>query len=438
MARMSGSGARRPRTARLTASGSCPRWAERRARSCRAPSRRPGHRITTRIAVPRPRPGDPIFVADRNGAESRQTLRRGRPASIKHYLDLVARRPLHLLRARNPVPDDMDIWRIPSAGGDRRAADASQFARRLSRACSTNALWSTSATREDGSGSGLYAMDIERRIPHAVSSGLEEYISRRPPAPTAGGSWRPSPIRPETSGPSRSRTTSSTIRRQRASSCRRTRGRTSIRARLLRLSLIKGGADGLWKFKDGVETELWKGSDGAVSAAPAVSPDGTQIGFVVRREGRALLYVMASDGTERARIAETLDVRDTPSWSPDGKWIAVVAARGRRRTRSSRYRWTGGAPVRLVDGVNRHLQSGLVTRRALHPVLRGQGRSDASGFEAVTPDGQPFPTARDLRSGTRETGIVSAGREETASSLQGSCGIRTSGCWIFRPGACGS
>ena len=33
------------------------------------------------------------------------------------------------------------------------------------------------ATREDGSGSGLYAMDVERRIPHAVSSGLEEYLS---------------------------------------------------------------------------------------------------------------------------------------------------------------------------------------------------------------------------------------------------------------------
>ena len=62
----------------------------------------------------------------------------------------------------------------------------------------------------------------------------------------------------------------------------------------------KGGADGLWKLKEGVVTELWKGSDGGVVAAPAVSPDGTQICFSSREQGRSHLYLMSSRWHKRS------------------------------------------------------------------------------------------------------------------------------------------
>src|SRR5262249_16943551 len=86
-----------------------------------------------------------------------------------------------------------------------------------------------------------------------------------------------------------------------------------------------GGADGGWKLKDGVRTELWKGIDGAVTVAPAVSRDGSQICFVARIGDRSYLYLMAGDGTGAHRVSDSLDVGDAPSFSPDGKWIAVVA-----------------------------------------------------------------------------------------------------------------
>src|SRR5262249_32846575 len=77
----------------------------------------------------------------------------------------------------------------------------------------------------------------------------------------------------------------------------------------------RGGPNGLWKRWNESETELWKGSDGALSTAAAISSDGKQIAFVVRRKGRGVLHVMAADGTNPHPVAETMDVRDAPSWS---------------------------------------------------------------------------------------------------------------------------
>src|SRR6185295_18199598 len=205
--------------------------------------------------------------------------------------------------------------------------------------------------RPDGSGSGLYAMDIERRIPHAASFGFEEYISvaasadrRRLVATVANPSshlWTV-PITDEV-------VEEGAVSRFSLPAVRATAPRFGP-DRLLFLS-SKGDADGLWSFKDGAATELWRGSEGAVAAAPAISPDGGRICFVVRHEDRGHLYVMAADGTGSRRIAESLDVRDAPSWSPDGKWIVVAASQVKEQP-LFKVPVNGGAPVRLVGGVN--------------------------------------------------------------------------------------
>ena len=152
----------------------------------------------------------------------------------------------------------------------------------------------------------------------------------------------------------------------------------------------KGGADGLWKFQNDSETELWKGSDGAVTAAPAVSPDGTQICFVVRREGQGRLYLMASDGTNARPIAEALEVREAPSWSPDGKWIAICAEEAKANP-LFKVPVDGGAPVRLVDGVDAVISNPVWSPDGRF-ILYSEGKGAAlHRLRGVTPDKQPFP-----------------------------------------------
>src|SRR6185295_11696891 len=71
----------------------------------------------------------------------------------------------------------------------------------------------------------------------------------------------------------------------------------------------KGGADGLWKLDgSGAAVELWKGGDGGVVAAPAISPDGRRICFSYRKEGRAALYAINANGTGLTSLATSIEV----------------------------------------------------------------------------------------------------------------------------------
>jgi Tol biopolymer transport system component len=85
--------------------------------------------------------------------------------------------------------------------------------------------------------------------------------------------------------------------------------------------------------------------------------------------------------------AEKLDIRDAPSWSSDGKWIAVVGSEGGKEQPLFRVPADGGPPERLADGV------------AYSPVCSPDGRfivyaeghqGRSMQLKAVTPDGRPF------------------------------------------------
>jgi serine/threonine protein kinase/Tol biopolymer transport system component len=328
-------------------------------------------------------PGDPVFIADRNGGNPRQVLV-DKPGIHNHYLTWSPDgRFVYFVRGV-PSPYDMDIWRIRSAGGVAERLTHHR-ARVAYPAFVDDRTLIYSATREDGSGSGLYAMNVERRIVHTVSSGLEEFVSvaasadgRRLVATVAN------PVQNFWTAPISNRVVDdSGVARFRIAAVRSANPRFGPDY-LVYLS-SRGGADGVWKLKDGAETELWKGSEGAVVVAPAVSPDGSRICFVARIGGRSYLYLMAADGTDAHRLAEPLDVVDAPSWSPDGKWIAVVSNEGNGEVPLFKVPVDGGAPVRLVGGGNYNPVWSLDGRFIVYSESRGGPSYQLRG---ITPDKQ--------------------------------------------------
>jgi Tol biopolymer transport system component len=85
-------------------------------------------------------------------------------------------------------------------------------------------------------------------------------------------------------------------------------------------------------------------------------------------------------------LADSLDVRGAPSWSPDGKWIAIAAKDG-EAVRAFKIRLEGGAPVRLVDSVSFNPVWSPDGRLILYS---GTPRGRSVPLRAVTPDGKPF------------------------------------------------
>jgi len=128
-----------------------------------------------RIAYHTADPGDPIFVADRNGADATQIFI-GKPGIHNHYPVWSPDGRFVYFALGTLSPFHMDIWRIPSAGGTAERLTNHDSRVAYPAFLDERTLLYT-ASRPDGSGSGLFAMDVDRRIPHAVSFGLEEYVS---------------------------------------------------------------------------------------------------------------------------------------------------------------------------------------------------------------------------------------------------------------------
>ena len=57
------------------------------------------------------------------------------------------------------------------------------------------------------------------------------------------------------------------------------------------------------------------------------SPDGTQIAFVGRTQGRFDLFVMNLDGTGLQRITQDMGNNEDPTWSPDGRYLVFSSTR---------------------------------------------------------------------------------------------------------------
>jgi Tol biopolymer transport system component/DNA-binding winged helix-turn-helix (wHTH) protein len=304
-----------------------------------------------RIAYHTPGAGDPIFIADRNGNNPNQVFGQ-QPGFHSHFLTWSPDGRYIYFAKGTPTTEEMDIFRIPVSTSPPPTPERITYFN--ARVAYLDWLDSRtlifSATAEDGSGQWLYSMDVEHRILHRVSSGIEDqYLSvsvnkvrpRRLVATVAHPSaslWTvpiSDRIQPETS------VVRLSVPNARALGPRLGPGY------LLFLS-ARGGGDGLWRFENGSARELWKGSAGGLVAPPAIAPDDGQICFTYRKEGRGRLNIMSANGTNVRPLARSLDVRGGISWSPDGKWIAV-GADGGDGTHVFKVPVDGGEPIKLVD-----------------------------------------------------------------------------------------
>jgi WD40 repeat protein len=270
------------------------------------------------------------------------------------------------------------------------------------------------ATDSDGSGPWIYAMDVNRRNPHRISTGLEQYMSlsatadgRRLVATVARSTqrlWRV-PLGKAAAEPSQA----SEIGLRTATGLSPRSGPGYI------IYLApKAGRDGLWRLADdGTATEVWNGVEGRAVAGAAIAPDGQRIAFSVQRAGRTQLYVMNADGTGTRRVAEGLDLRGALAWSPDGQWLAVAADRD-GEPRVFKIPVDGGAPLLLV---NEYSTDPTWSPSGLFLVYSGADVGTNFSVKAVSADGRPrqLPTLV-LTRGARRLAFL---REDTLIVLKG-------------------
>jgi Tol biopolymer transport system component len=276
-----------------------------------------------RLAYHTTGPGDPIFVTDgKERPEDRPVY--AAPAGLHVHYPLWAPDGAFLYFVQGSLPDGLDVWRIRPGGGPAQRI-TSHHARVSHPVLLDRRTLLYLAADPDGSGPWLYSMDVERRIPHRLTSGLEQFTSL---AASADGRrlvltsarpkrtlWRlpigDSPA--ELSTASRIPLTTGT-----GSSPRLGPG-------YLLYVAATGTGESLWKVADGVATELWSGAGDRISRGPAIAPDGQSVAFSVARQGRTLLFVMRSDGARARVVADSLRLKGAPAWSPDGRSITTAA-----------------------------------------------------------------------------------------------------------------
>jgi len=291
--------------------------------------------------------GDPMFVADRTGANSRKIFG-DQPVFHNHFPTWSPDGRWIYFVHGTPATREMDLWRIdPDGRNPERLTQRNTDIAYPTPAGNRTVFYV--ARDADGSGPWLWAFDLKRRDSLRASVGLEQYTSVQA---SADGRKLVATISNPVAGlwtvPILDRVAEErdvkpfTVPNVRALAPRF--GGSS----LFYLSSL-GAGDGLWRIRDGETTEIWKGADGALLETPAVSPDGGRVAIVLRRSGKRQLHVLSADGAELQPIAEGIDVQGTSYWSPDARWI-VTGGSDANGPGLFKIPLDGGPPVRLVAG----------------------------------------------------------------------------------------
>ena len=341
--------------------------------------------------------GDPMFVADRTGANARR-LFAGQPGIHNHFQTWSPDgRWIYFVRGV-PATKEMDLWRVsPDRGEPERLTERNSDVAYPTPVGSRTILYV--ARDADTSGPYLWAFDVNAKTSRRVSLGLDQYTSV---AASADGRK----LVATTSSPKANLWTVPILDRLAEESDVKPFSLPNMRAlapRFAGTSLFylssHGTGDGLWRYRDREVVEIWKGAEGALLEPAAVSPDGGRVAIVLRRSGKRQLHVLSADGAELQSLADSIDVQGSACWSPDGKWIVTG---GRDTTGPGLFKIPieTSSPVRLVAGP------------AINPewspdgqliVYTGTNVRSGAPLLAIHPDGSKadFPTITVRRLGER-------------------------------------
>jgi Tol biopolymer transport system component len=277
----------------------------------------------SRLAYHTPGPGDPLFVSDGSRRSEGRPIYNA-PAGLHSHFPLWATNAAFIYFVQGFLPDKLDIWRITPSGGLPERITWHNGPVSYPVVLDQRTLMYL-ASDPDGSGPWLFSVDVERRKPHRLSSGLDRYTSlaasadgRRLVATIASPKrtlWRMRIADSPTDVPVAGQVSLTTS--------------TGFSPRLgpnyLLYVSATGTSESIWKLANGTGTELWSGQGARIFGRPALTPDGRNIAFSVRQHGQTLLYVMQADGTNLRIVAESLDLQGSPAWAPDGQSIISAA-----------------------------------------------------------------------------------------------------------------
>jgi Tol biopolymer transport system component len=328
-------------------------------------------------------PGDPLFVREPGGGPDRRIY--VAPAGVHCHFPMWSPDDAFIYFLRGLPPDDLDVWRIrPSGAGlERITAQQTRMAYPVMLDLRTVVYLATDA---DGSGPWMYAVDVERRLPHRISTGLESYTSL---AASADGTrlvttiatprtslWRLSlggeGTAPAASGPSLVAANGLTPR---------------FGPDLLLYVSSQGGREGLWSLQQGAMRELWSSPHEHILGAPALSPDGRSIAFAAHEGERSRLYLVDPDGGHARVVSESLALRGNLAWAPDGRSLVSAVIRD-GEPHVMRIPLDGDAPLPLI------------AEYSLDPVWSPDGRfllysgadvGTTFPLRAAAADGRPYP-----------------------------------------------
>jgi Tol biopolymer transport system component len=279
----------------------------------------------SRLTYHTPGPGDPLFVT--NGTrrpEDRPIF--AAPAGLHCHFPLWAPDGAFIYFVQGSLPDKLDIWRITPSGGSTERI-TSHNGRVTHPVLLDRRTLLYLANDPDGFGPWLYGTDVERRIPHRLTSGVDRYTSL---AASADGRRLVATLASPKTTLWRMHIADSQGEVSAAARISLTTG-TGFAPRLGPNYILyvssTGMRESIWKLaNDGTATELWSGQGARVFGGPAITPDGRSVAFSVRQQGRTFLYVMQADGTNARVVTDSLDLQGAPAWAPDGQSILSAAS----------------------------------------------------------------------------------------------------------------
>jgi Tol biopolymer transport system component len=331
-------------------------------------------------------PGDPLFVRDARGVTHRIYVG---PSGAHCHFPLWSKDDAYIYFARGIPPDDWDIWRIhPSGAGLERITFHDSRVSHPVLLDERTLVYL--ATDPQGSGPWLYALNIEQRVPHRISFGLERYTSL---AASAGGTrlvatvdeanssiWS-APLSPDPGASGGQRAT------QPVSLVSATGLSPRTGPSYILFVSARGGRQGIWRAADGQSRELWSGAHAIIVGAPAIARDGRHIAFTVADGERTILYMMDSDGRGVRALTRSLNLRGNPAWAPDGRSIVSAVLRD-------------GEPRLMSIFLDNSPPSPLVSEYSIDPAWSPDGQfliysgadvGTTFPLRAVARDGRPYP-----------------------------------------------